>query len=267
MGTFLNGRACSDTLFHVLTREFDPPLKFEERACMPLAGGILQHGYQCGMIWGAAFAAGAQAHRLHGADPLAETKAILAAGRIVRSFRTMRGTVDCYDITHIDESSSTGQMITYFLLKGGTVGCFRMAARYASVADAEVEAVLREEPAEVPVARASCAAILAREMGASDVHAVMAAGLAGGIGLSGGACGALGAAIWLTSLKALQGGAKKLGFKDPGAAAVIDRFLRGSDFEFECSKIVGREFESIADHADYLRGGGCAKVIRALAAR
>jgi len=26
---------------------------------MPLAGGIMQHGYQCGMIWGATLGAGA----------------------------------------------------------------------------------------------------------------------------------------------------------------------------------------------------------------
>jgi hypothetical protein len=179
----------------------------------------------------------------------------------------MHGTVDCYDITHIDESSSTGQMITHFLLKGGTVGCFRMAARYAPVADAAVEAAFREEQAAPLASPASCAALLVREWGASELYAVMAAGWAGGIGLSGGACGALGAAIWLTALQALQGGAKKVDFKDPKASALIDRFLRGSDFEFECSKIVGRRFESIADHAAYLRGGGCAKVLQALAER
>lgn len=56
---------------------------------MPFAGGIMQRGYQCGMIWGAALAAGAEAHRLHGPGPQAETAAIMAAGlagrnRIVR---------------------------------------------------------------------------------------------------------------------------------------------------------------------------------------
>ena len=38
-------------------------------------------------------------------------------------------------------------------------------------------------------------------MGESDIHAVMASGLAGGIGLCGGACGALGAAIWILGMK------------------------------------------------------------------
>ena len=83
IGAFLNKRACSDTLFHVLNEAFDKPMKHEEQAAMLLAGGILQHGYQCGMLWGSTLAAGAQAHRLHGPGPLAETKAIYAGRRIV----------------------------------------------------------------------------------------------------------------------------------------------------------------------------------------
>jgi hypothetical protein len=42
--------------------------------------------------------------------------------------------------------------------------------------------------------------------------------------------------------------------------------LESADYEFECSKIVGRKFEDIADHANYLRQGGCEKIITTLAA-
>ena len=45
----------------VVDRSFDQPSELEEHAAGPLAGGIMQHGYQCGMIWGATLAAGAQA--------------------------------------------------------------------------------------------------------------------------------------------------------------------------------------------------------------
>ena len=79
VGAFLNGRACSDTLCHVLNRAFGQPMQREERAAMPLAGGIMQYGHQCGMLWGATLAAGAQAFRLLGASPQAEAGAILAA--------------------------------------------------------------------------------------------------------------------------------------------------------------------------------------------
>ena len=74
---------------------------------MPLAGGIMQHGYQCGMIWGATLAAGAQAYRLFGPGPQAETAAIIAAQRLVESFRTRNKHINCLEITEIDKSSST----------------------------------------------------------------------------------------------------------------------------------------------------------------
>jgi hypothetical protein len=104
-------------------------------------------------------------------------------------------------------------------------------------------------------------------MGASDLHTVMAAGLAGGIGLSGGACGALGAAIWLIEMNRVKEGTGKVEFNSPEATEAIDRFLQSSGGEFECAKIVGWKFENVHDHAVYLRDGGCARIIEALAAR
>ena len=117
---------------------------------MPFAGGIMQHGYQCGMIWGATLAAGAQAYRLLGPGPQAETQAIIAAQRLVESFRARNNHINCLEITNIDKSSSTMQMIMYFLIKGGTIGCFRMAARYAPVAFSEINTALSEKHIEAP---------------------------------------------------------------------------------------------------------------------
>jgi hypothetical protein len=224
----------------------------------------MQHGYQCGMIWGATLAAGAQAYRLFGPGPQAEAGAIMAAQRLVESFRAQNNHIDCLEITDLDKSSSTMQMIMYFLIKGGTIGCFRMAARYAPVAFDEIKTAFSEEQIEAPSPPVSCAAVLAQKMGASEMHTVMAAGLAGGIGLCGGACGALGAAIWLSGINSLAEG-EKIEFHSPKATAAVERFLKNSDYEFECSEIVGRKFENIDDHAGYLRAGGCAEIIEVLA--
>jgi hypothetical protein len=237
----------------------------EERASQPLAGGIVQHGYQCGMLWGSTLAAGAQAHRCFGAGPEAETRAIVAGCRLMDAFRDFNHHTDCFEITDINNHSSTLKMVKVFLIQGRTIACFRMAARYAPVAAREIEAALSEPAVEAPSAPVSCAAMLARRMGASEEHAVMAAGLAGGIGLSGGACGALGAAIWLHGVKTLADGGK-VAFKSSSAHDVIVRFLKCTDYEFECANVVGRKFASVADHASYLREGGCARVIDALAA-
>ncbi|MBU8934066.1 MAG: C-GCAxxG-C-C family protein [candidate division Zixibacteria bacterium] len=234
---------------------------------MPLAGGIMQYGYQCGMIWGATLAAGAQAYRLLGPGPQAESKAIVAAHRLVESFRALNNNINCFEITDIDKSSSTMQMITFFLLKGGTIGCFRMAARYAPVAFNEINTALSEEHIEAPSPPVSCAAMLAQKMGASDMHTVMAAGFAGGIGLCGGACGALGAAIWITGMNRHKERGGKIVSNDPGAIDAIGRFVKCTDFKFECSEIVGRKFENVDDHACYLRDGGCSEIIEVLAAK
>ena len=250
----------------VVDCSFDHPLKPEEEAAMPFAGGIMQYGYKCGMIWGAALAAGAQAYRLLGPGPQAETKAILAAQRLVESFRVRNNHINCSDITDLDKSSSTMQMIIYFLIKGGVIGCFRRAARYAPVAFSEINSVLSETPIESSSPPVSCSALLAQKMGVSDMHTVMAAGFAGGIGLCGGACGALGAAIWIIGMNSIKEQGGKLDYKNLKATEAIDRFLKCTGYEFECSEIVGRRFENIDDHADYLRNGGCSKIIEVLAA-
>ena len=74
----------------VVDDSLDHPLKLEEHATMSLAGGLMQNGYQCGMLWGAALAAGAQAYRLLGSGPQAETEAITASQKLVESFRAQQ---------------------------------------------------------------------------------------------------------------------------------------------------------------------------------
>ncbi|MCF6237579.1 MAG: C-GCAxxG-C-C family protein [Candidatus Marinimicrobia bacterium] len=65
-----------------------------------------QHGYQCGMIWGSVLAAGAQAYKVHGSGPEAETRAVQAAQKLVDTFQADNDEINCYEITEIDKSSS-----------------------------------------------------------------------------------------------------------------------------------------------------------------
>jgi hypothetical protein len=102
-------------------------------------------------------------------------------------------------------------------------------------------------------------------MGVSDKHQAMAAGLAGGIGLCGGGCGALGAAIWIIEMDSRQDGSGKSDFKNPRALAAVEKFMKCTDYEFECAEIVGRTFENVEEHASYVREGGCSEIIEALA--
>jgi hypothetical protein len=251
----------------VVDRSFDHPLKLEENASAPLAGGIML-GYQCGMIWGAALAAGAQAHRVLGPGPLAETAAVLAAQRVVESYRSVNKYINCREVTELDMTKPSARAVIRYILKGGIRKCFGGTARYAPLAFDDITAVLSDGQTEAPSAPVSCAALLAQKMGASDMHQVMAAGLAGGIGLCGGACGALGAAVWLVTMNRLKEGAKKLDSMNPEPKTLetIERFKQASGDEFECSKIVGRRFTDVGDHAAFLREGGCTEIIEVLAA-
>jgi hypothetical protein len=252
----------------VVDDSFGHPMKIEEKATMPLAGGIATQGYQCGMLWGAALAAGAQAYRLFGTGPKAEAAAIIAAKRLVESFRARtKNEINCLEITEINLQGETSVLpILKFLFKGGPIGCFRMAAGYAPEALSAINAALSENLPGAPSPPVSCTAILVQKMGLSEKHTVMAAGLAGGIGLSGGGCGVLGAAIWITGMNRSDG---PVGFNimDSWIGGMIERFLETSDYQFECSEIVGRKFENLKEHGDYLRAGGCKKIVEGLAAQ
>lgn len=233
---------------------------------MSLAGGIEQMGFQCGMLWGAALAAGAEAYRRYGSGPDAEAAAVVAAQRLVAAFRDNYKAINCLELTGTEWKNAKAQTMLKFLVKGGPIQCFGMAASYAPLAADAIDTALAEKPVHPPCHPVSCAACLARKMGASEMHTIMAAGLAGGIGLCGGACGALGAAIWLIDLDSSQHGSARINFNNPKAMDAIDRFVESTGGEFECAAIVGRTFEDTADHARYLQEGGCAKVIEALAA-
>jgi len=254
-------------LLGVLNQAFENSLQSEVQASVPLAGGVMQHGYQCGMIWGAAFAAGAQAYRLYGKGAQAESKAIIATQKVVEAFRANNDHINCLEITEIDKSSSTMDMIVYFLIKGGTIGCFKRAAKYAPLAFKEINEAFSEENSEVPSPPVSCAAILAEKLGETEEHITMVSGMAGGIGLCGGGCGVLGAAIWLFGLNKTNDENGKIDFKDPGALDLIDTFLKCTDYKFECSEIVGRKFENVEDHAKFVKNGGCSEIIETLAAK
>ena len=252
----------------VVDSSFGHPLELEEKASMPFAGGIANQGYQCGMLWGAALAAGAQAYHLFGPGPNAETEAVAAAQRLVESFRIgTKGEINCLEISELNlEGNPQLRNILKFLAKGGPIACFRMAARYAPEAFSEINTAFSEPPTKEASHPVSCSAMLAQKMGVSDMHTVMAAGFAGGIGLSGGACGVLGTAIWITGMNRPEEPVL-FNVMDTWAGEIIERFLESSDYEFECSEIVGRKFENPSDHADYLRAGGCAEIIASFAAQ
>ena len=249
----------------VLNKAFDQPLRTEEKAVAPLAGGIMQYGYQCGMIWGASLAAGAYAYQHHDRKNEAQIMALLTASKLVDTYRTMKEEIDCYNITNINKSSSKLKMLYIFLIKGKTFSCMNMSARYAKAAFSVINSMDSKPQIEAPLPPFSCTVELAQKVGLSDMHTTMVSGLAGGIGLCGGACGAIAAAIWMYALK--NECKWIIDYNDSKALNLLDSFLKFTGYQFECSEIVGKKFSSINDHADYLKHEGCKKNIEMLASK
>jgi hypothetical protein len=261
--SFLKNGTCSKTLMTVLDSAFDHPMPKEECAANPLAGGLMQ-GYQCGMLWGATLAAGAAAYRLYGPGAASAAASMRAAKRIIPAFKAQNHHINCMEITETDPRKPL-QVFLHFIIKGGTFVCMRRAADFAPKAMAEINAALYENENNRSCDPMSCAALLAEKMGVSDLHQTMAAGLAGGIGFSGGACGALGAAIWLTGLYGYEAGENQRVI-NKRTEILNEQFLKVTDYEYECAAVVGKRFDGIADHTEYLRSGGCLAVVDALVA-
>jgi hypothetical protein len=240
-------------------------LKPEEHATSPLAGGLAQLGYQCGQVWGAALAAGARAVELFGAGPAGQAAALHVSAQLIQQFRGRYSHVNCSELIGMEFKSVDARSLAKFVVRGGPVRCFSMTAGFAKVTRAEIDAALAEEMPPAPALPVSCSSLLAQKRGASERHATLLAGFAGGVGLSGEGCGALGAALWLAALDEVTA-TGKVDLADPRHMSVVERFLTAIDGDFECASIVGRQFAGVSDHAAYVASGGCARIIDALAA-
>jgi C_GCAxxG_C_C family probable redox protein len=261
--------ACSHAMFHLLNHEFDNPKENEEKASDLLAGGIAQKGYQCGMLWGAALAVGAESFRKYSDKSEAIASAITASQHLVESFAKRTKSVNCRDITKVNWESKFD--IAIYMVKTVLQGfiyspCFNLIVKWTPEAiQAANEGLAVKLVQDQPCV--SCASEVVKKMGATDEEAVMVAGFAGGIGLSGNACGALSATIWY---KMLDWGKKNPGktisyFNNQDAKIILRAFYIQTDSEVLCSRICGKQFSSIDEHTDYIRGGGCGKLIDTLA--
>ena len=260
--------ACSHTLLYILNREFGYPQENEERASDPLAGGLMNKQFQCGMLWGSTLAVGAESFRRQKNHDQAIATAISATQNIVESFSNRAKSVNCRDIIDCDISNNFD--IAKFMLKslpGGFTNmvCMNLVEKWTPEAIQAAKEGLSDKQEDWLQLPKSCASEVAKKMGASDEEMVMAAGFAGGIGLSGNACGALGAAIWISSLDWCRKHPGKSGYSNPNSKKILKEFNAATGSEFLCSKISGQCFKTIGDHTEFVKTGGCDKLINVLA--
>ena len=255
---------CSRSFFYILNREFGHLKPTEERAADVLAGGIMQQGHQCGMLWGASLAIGAEVHRTCDNRNDAIKVAVKATRDVMESFKKREQTINCRDITRCDFSSKLS--FAKYFFSGRFLHCFNLAEQWAPEAVKSAFDSLASQETVFPKECLSCATEVAMKMGGSEEEMVMVAGFAGGLGLSGGACGALSAAIWMQSLRWCREQENKSPIKNAYSKKVFDTFYRNTDSKIACSDITEVRFENIDDHTGYIIDGGCARLIDKLAA-
>lgn len=260
---FLKLGTCSRTLAHIVNREFGHLNNDHERALDPMAGGILQQGYQCGMLWGVSMAVGAEAYRRTDNLDNAIALSIKATQLVVESLIKRVDSIDCGDISECDWQSK--KSIAKHMITGKVFFCFKLVEKWAPEAIEVAYEGLSFDQNLLPDHCISCASEVARKMGATDEEMVMMSGFAGGIGLSGDACGALGAAIWMKTLKELIRKNKKPGLSNPIWDKQLKDFYEATDYEMLCNKITGKQFETLDEHTEFIKNGGCEKLIYILA--
>lgn len=256
-------KTCSRTFFHILNREFGHPKEQEERAADSLAGGIMQEGHQCGMLWGASLAVGAEAHRKFKDQNKAICVAINATQNLMASFSKRENTISCREITKCDFSSKPS--FAKYIFSGRFLHCFDLAEKWAPEAVQSAIEGLTTNKVASPNDCISCATEVVKKMGGTDEEMIMVAGFAGGLGLSGSGCGALSAAIWMKSLEWCKEEKKKSSVKNPNSKKVLETFYSATDSKILCSDICGKHFKNVHDHSSFIKKGGCAKLINTLA--
>lgn len=224
--TFLKKGTCSRTFFYLLDREFGHPMDAEEKAIDPMAGGILQQGYQCGMLWGASMAVSAETLRRNEDPERATGIAILATQHLMRSFVDRTNSIECEDITQTDFQNK--RSFAKYMLSGRFVGCFILAGKWAPEAlNASLEG-LELDQTDLPQKSMSCASEVVRKMGGSEES---------------------------EAYKSF----------DPDKNQTLLAFYEETDYEMQCDKICGQSFETLDEHTEFVKNGGCKKLIKVLA--
>lgn len=260
---FIKLGTCSRTLGYILNQEFDNPREDAERALDPLAGGIMQNGYQCGLLWGASLAVGTESYSKHKDLNRASAVAIEATQKIMQSFSTRTNYIDCYDISETNWKSK--RSFAKNMITGKFLACFKLAQKWAPEAIEAAKEGLSHETSDLPERCNSCASVVAKKMGASEEEMSMVAGWAGGLGLSGNACGALAAAIWMHTLKLCRETPGKSFYNSQIAQDTLESFYKETDYKILCKEIVSKSFDSLDDHTEFVEKGGCSELIEVLA--
>jgi hypothetical protein len=247
-----------------------------EQAIHAFSGGFMHLGHACGLLTGAAMAAGFVARSRFNDDETRASAALHAAIHLAKAHSELTGSVNCREITETSLTSLSGRL--RYVQQGKGRMCGRLHVRWAPQAQQVIDKALAEfEERTTAGPCANCAVKTLRElkapvrMKASD--SVVVAGFAGGVGLLGNVCGALAAGVFAMSVtdqlsrrlkkrdSRIRGSFEELSGANYRGAPTRMRleFVRQFGSEL-CIDIIGRRFRDAEDHATFIEQGGCENV-------
>jgi hypothetical protein len=278
---FLRCVACSEASMTTQMRGFGTEDSCYEQAIHAFSGGFMHRGDACGLLTGAALAAGCEARRRFDDDDTASSAALAATVGLVGAFLERVGSADCRDMTGASFATIGGRL--RYLRTGAARQCGRTLLDWSGQAHRIIDRSLTDSAGRAPVeGRANCAEETLRRcassVGVPAADSVVVGGLAGGIGLLGNVCGALATGVFALGVaryrrprrvrrdSRLRGSIEEMfGIRYRGPATELRRLVEERFGSALCVGIVGRRFEDEADHAAFIDGGGCEEVIATVA--
>jgi hypothetical protein len=269
--------SCSEGSMTTQMRGFGIEEPTYEQAVHAFSGGFMHRGDACGLLTGAVLAAGFEAKRRFGDAGTRSAAALHAAVRLAAGLPELAGSIDCRDFTETELVTIAGRL-KYFRT-GVAPRCGRVHLKWGERAHRLIDRSLTEFAARGPVrSAANCATETMRRcapaVGVPEADAVVVAGLAGGVGLLGNVCGALGAGVFALGVQRygrrredrrdsrLRGTVQELvGAAYRGAATKLRRAFEAGFGSRLCEEVIGRRFDSPASHAAFIEQGGCREVM------
>lgn len=82
--------------------------------------------------------------------------------------------------------------------------------------------------------------------------------------MSGNACGVFAAAMWKSVLELVRNDEWKYTTSDPVTEKILNTFYSATNYTIECREICGRKFNTIDEHIEFMKNGGCDKLINTM---
>jgi hypothetical protein len=273
--------ACSEASMTTQLRGFGFEEPIYEQALHSFSGGFMHSGHACGLLTGAAMAAGFLARVRFEDNETRAAAALYATIQLAKAYPELTESVNCREITEVPLTNLRGRL--RYLQEGKARMCGRFHLKWSAQAHDQIDKALTEFEERVPAKKCTNCAVNTLEKIVTparmkEADSVLVAGLAGGVGLLGNVCGALATGVYAMSVSHyLERGGKKrdsrirgslqelAGTRYQGAATrlrieFIDCF--GSEL---CTRIAPRKFEDMEEHSVFIEQGGCKEVIEFVA--